>query len=71
MLGLFTRPVSVIFVLFTIFVAIAISGSVLQTLFQDLCVNPTVWTFVAIWLFGSGKYSLDHKFFGKKRMQNA
>jgi len=69
-LGLFTRSISAIFVLFILFTDVAFGHiNSLNSLVQVL-LDVRIWTFVAIWLIGSGKYSLDYKFFNKNAVQN-
>ena len=69
-LGLFTRSISAIFVLFILFTDVAFGHiNSLNSLVQVL-LDVRIWTFVAIWLIGSEKYSLDYKFFNKNAVQN-
>jgi len=59
-LGLFGRWASGAFVVYFLLIALAFGYGRLVVQLLDVVV------FASIWLIGSGKYSLDYKFFAKK-----
>jgi uncharacterized membrane protein YphA (DoxX/SURF4 family) len=66
-IGLFTRSVSVIFILFILLIDV-MSGTQVGQLIQTVF-DIHLWALVAVCLIGAGKYSLDQKFFFREKTQ--